>query len=55
MKRLVVSSIVLVLVILGWGHASWGEQVPVPRGELRIVDKNPYNMWTRVSTSSRPV
>ena len=48
MKQLIVSSIVLVLVTLGWGHASWGEQVPAPRGELRIVDKSPLN-WISIT------
>ena len=43
MKRLIVSSIVLVFVSLGWSHASWGEQVPAPRGEVRIVDTDPQN------------
>jgi len=34
------------LVTLGWGNRSLGQQVPVPRGELRIVDKNPANfVW----------
>ena len=48
MKKLVVSSIVLVLVTLGWGNASSGEQVPTPRGEPRIVDKNPTN-WVSIA------
>jgi ABC-type transport system substrate-binding protein len=43
MKHLVVSSIVLLLVTLGWGERGVGEQVPAPRGELRIVDKDPQN------------
>ena len=43
MKKLVVGSIVLVLVTLGWGTMSVGEQVPAPRGELRIVDTDPIN------------
>lgn len=43
MRKLIVSNIVLVLVILGWGHTSWGEQAPAPRGELRIVDTDPMN------------
>src|SRR5467141_3038550 len=43
MKKLVVSSIVLILVTLGWSHVSWEQQVPVPRGELRIVDTDPMN------------
>jgi peptide/nickel transport system substrate-binding protein len=43
MKRLIVGSVVLVLVTLGWGNNSMGEQAPAPRGELRIVDKHPLN------------
>jgi len=46
MKNLVVGSIVLVLITLGWGGRSLGEQVTTPRGELRIVDKDPLNwVW----------
>ena len=46
MKKLVVSSLVVVLVTLGWGPRSRGEQVPAPRGELRIVDMHPLNwIW----------
>ena len=48
MKQLIVSSIVLVLVTLGGGHASWGERVPGPRGELRIVDTDPLN-WAWIT------
>jgi ABC-type transport system substrate-binding protein len=48
MKHLVVGSIVLLLVTLGWGEQSVGEQVPAPRGELRIVDKNPQN-WAFIA------
>jgi ABC-type transport system substrate-binding protein len=47
MQKFVVGSIVLVLAVLGWGRASWGEQVPAPRGELRIVDKHHSN-WTYI-------
>ena len=43
MKRYVVGSIVLLLATLGWGERGMGEQVPTPRGELRIVDKDPQN------------
>jgi ABC-type transport system substrate-binding protein len=43
MKQLVVGSLVLLLVSLGWGECGVGAQVPAPRGELRIVDKNPAN------------
>ena len=47
MKPLVVGSIVLLLVTLGWGDRSW-EQVPTPRGELRIVDTDPMN-WAWIA------
>ena len=50
MRKLVVGSIILLLVTFGWGHASWGEQVPAPRGELRIVDRNPIN-WTSITAN----
>jgi peptide/nickel transport system substrate-binding protein len=48
MKNLVVGSIVLMLVTFGWGTMSVGEQGPSPRGELRIVDKNPQN-WAFIT------
>jgi ABC-type transport system substrate-binding protein len=43
MHKLIVSSLALVLVTLGWGNRSLGEQGPAPRGELRIVDTDPLN------------
>jgi hypothetical protein len=43
MRKLACGSIVLVLVTFGWGHRGVGQQVPAPRGELRIVDKHPDN------------
>jgi ABC-type transport system substrate-binding protein len=43
MKHLIVGSIVLALVTLGWGNRSSGEQAPAPQGELRIVDKSSRN------------
>ena len=46
MRRLVVG-LVIMLVSLGWGKFSFGQEVPSPRGELRIVDKNPAN-WASV-------
>jgi peptide/nickel transport system substrate-binding protein len=48
MKNLVVGSFVLMLVTLGWGNWSLGEQAPTPRGELRIVDTHPAN-WASVT------
>jgi len=43
MHKLFVSSIVLLLVTFGWGESSFGQERPVPRGELHIVDKSPVN------------
>jgi ABC-type transport system substrate-binding protein len=48
MQKLVVGSFILLLVTLGWGERGVGEQVPAPRGELRIVDKNPQN-WSFIA------
>jgi len=48
MQKLVVGSIVLVLVILGWGDRGFGQEVSAPRGELRIVDKHPDN-WSSIT------
>jgi hypothetical protein len=39
MKNLVVGSLVLMLITLGWSERSVGAQVSAPRGELHIVDK----------------
>jgi ABC-type transport system substrate-binding protein len=48
MKKLAFGSIVLVFVTCGWGHRGFGQQVPTPRGELRIVDKHPDN-WAWIT------
>jgi len=48
MKNLVIGSIVLTLITLGWSECSVGEQLPAPRGELRIVDKDPLN-WAYIT------
>ena len=48
MKNLMVGSIVFMLVSLGWSNWSLGEQTLAPRGELRIVDKNPANWASMV-------
>ena len=48
MKRLVLSSIVLVLVTLGWGDRGLGEEAQEPRAELRVVDKSPLN-WGSIT------
>ena len=48
MKKCAVGGMILVLVTLGWGTMSVGEQTPTPRGELRIVDTDPLN-WAWVT------
>jgi ABC-type transport system substrate-binding protein len=46
-KRLM-GSFILMFVTLGWGASVVGQEVPAPRGELRIVDNNPYN-WAWIT------
>jgi peptide/nickel transport system substrate-binding protein len=48
MRKLACGSIVLVLVTVGWGSRGVGQQVPAPRGELRIVDTDPLN-WAWIT------
>ena len=48
MKKLFVGVIVLVLGMFGWGTGSVGQEVPAPRGELRVVDKHPGN-WASIT------
>jgi hypothetical protein len=43
MHKLLIGSLVLVLCALGWGSSGFGQAVPTPRGELRIVDKHRDN------------
>jgi ABC-type transport system substrate-binding protein len=43
MRQLACGSIVLVLVAFGGGAHSFGQEVPAPHGELRVVDHNPAN------------
>jgi peptide/nickel transport system substrate-binding protein len=43
MQRLFIASIVVMLGAFGWGASGVGQEVPAPRGELRIVDKHPGN------------
>jgi ABC-type transport system substrate-binding protein len=47
MKCVYVSGIILLLLALGWSERSFGEPMPAPRGELRIVDKDPRN-WVSI-------
>ena len=48
MKHVVVGSLVLLLVTLGWGGRGLGEEAQEPRGELRVVDKAPLN-WASIT------
>ena len=48
MRKLAFGSIVLVLVICAWGTMGVGEQTPAPRGELRVVDRDPQN-WAFIT------
>jgi ABC-type transport system substrate-binding protein len=46
MRKLLIAG--LALVTLGAGAGSFGQTVPAPRGELRVVDKNPLN-WISIT------
>jgi ABC-type transport system substrate-binding protein len=48
MHKLFVSSLVLLLITFGWGESSFGQERPVPHGEIRIVDKSPVN-WVSLT------
>jgi len=43
MHPVIVGSLAFLLLSLGWGNYSLGEQVSAPRGEVHIVDKHPMN------------
>lgn len=48
MQKLVVGSVVFLLIALGGDSGGFGEQVPRPQGELRIVDKHHLN-WAYIT------
>ena len=48
MQKLLIGSLVLVLGILGWSESGFGQKPATPRGELRIVDRNPAN-WVSIT------
>jgi ABC-type transport system substrate-binding protein len=48
MHKFLVGSVILILCTLGWSASSFGQERPAPRGELRIVDKNPDN-WAWIT------
>ncbi len=47
MHKLFIGGIALVLCTLGWGSSGLGQEVPAPRGELRIVDRHHFN-WAYI-------
>jgi peptide/nickel transport system substrate-binding protein len=47
-QKLVIGSVIFVLCTLGCGTSSFGETVPLPQGELRIVDKHVAN-WASIT------
>jgi ABC-type transport system substrate-binding protein len=47
-KRVVLGSLILGLGILGGGVGGFGQGLPTPRGELRIVDTDPAN-WSWIT------
>jgi ABC-type transport system substrate-binding protein len=48
MHNLFAASLVLMLGFLGLSTNAFGEEVPAPRGEIRIVDTNPLN-WAFIT------
>ena len=42
------ASVAVVICTLAWGGLAFGERVPAPRGELRVVDHSPLN-WVSVT------
>jgi ABC-type transport system substrate-binding protein len=48
MTKLVIGTSIFMLVTLSWSISGVPQEVPTPRGELRIVDKNPRN-WVSVT------
>ena len=48
MKKCMVATIIVVLCLLRWSDDGVGQEVPAPRGELRIVDKHPLN-WVSIT------
>jgi ABC-type transport system substrate-binding protein len=48
MKQRLVGSLIILLVTLAWSPRGMGESPPTPRGELRVVDKNPAN-WVSLT------
>ena len=43
MHRLIAGSFILLFMLAGWVHLSWGGQDSAPRGEICVVDSHRYN------------
>lgn len=41
MRKLIVGSAIVILVAFSWHLNSFGQGVPTPKGELRVVDRSP--------------
>ena len=52
MKNILLRSLVFLFIMCGWGAYSPAQKPPAPRGELRIVDKNPNN-WAWITHNTR--
>lgn len=48
MRKFIVASVVFLLVMLGGRAGGFAAQAPVPQGELRIVDNDPFN-WVHLT------
>ena len=48
MTKLVIGTSIFMLVTLSWSISGVPQEVPTPRGELRIVDNNPRN-WISIT------
>ena len=50
MRKIFTGGILLLIVALGWSDESLGQKTPAPRGEVRIVDKHPFNwIWVTMN------
>ena len=48
MPKRLTASVAVVMCALSWGGLAFGERVPAPRGELRVVDQTSYN-WGSIT------
>ena len=48
MRRCSIVGVAIALCVLGWSGSAFGQKVPAPRGELRVVDHSPLN-WVSIT------